>query len=168
MLVCIPTLIRSLPREVFRQGQRAMPHAYPPTRASLVPPPGPKYVNTEVDDDPSWAEQPIPNSTQVIPLLRPHSDCTRFANFLITTGLFAPREGQIYRDQQRTRRSQYDRGTLAGEYEAYQNRLRDPPRSPLHNTQAIRNPRPSRFHPEWFFRYQGNGAGHPAWYEDDY
>ena len=36
-----------------------------------------------------------------------------------TTGLFAPRVGQHYRDEQRRRRSQYDRGTTAAEMENY-------------------------------------------------
>ena len=41
-------------------------------------------------------------------------------------GLFAPRQGQIYREEQRRRRSIYDRGTSAAEYEAYHQTLRDP------------------------------------------
>lgn len=34
-----------------------------------------------------------------------------------TPGLFAPRVGQQYRDEQRRRRSQFDRGTTAAERE---------------------------------------------------
>lgn len=40
---------------------------------------------------------------------------------LLTTdlGLFAPRAGQHYRDEQRRRRSQYDRGTRMAEIEEF-------------------------------------------------
>lgn len=34
------------------------------------------------------------------------------------TGLFAPREGQQHREEQRRRRSLFDRGTPGAEYEA--------------------------------------------------
>ena len=34
-------------------------------------------------------------------------------------GLFAPRVGQQYRDEQRRRRSQFDRGTMAAERETW-------------------------------------------------
>lgn len=43
-------------------------------------------------------------------------------------GLFAPRHGQQYRDDQRRRRSQYDRGTTAAENEARHEGLFDPAR----------------------------------------
>ena len=33
------------------------------------------------------------------------------------TGLFAPRQGQAYREEQRRRRSQFDRGTTGAELE---------------------------------------------------
>jgi hypothetical protein len=45
-------------------------------------------------------------------------------------GLFAPRAGQQYRDDQRRRRSQYDRGTTAAENEARYEGLFDPSRVP--------------------------------------
>ena len=38
---------------------------------------------------------------------------------LALLGLFAPRVGQQYRDEQRRRRSQFDRGTTAAERESY-------------------------------------------------
>lgn len=44
------------------------------------------------------------------------------------TGLFAPRHGQQYRDDQRRRRSQFDRGTTAAENEARFEGLFDPAR----------------------------------------
>ncbi|KKY29250.1 putative meiosis protein mei2 [Phaeomoniella chlamydospora] len=44
-------------------------------------------------------------------------------------GLFAPRAGQLYRNQQRRRQSQWDRGTSAAESEAYANGFTDPARN---------------------------------------
>jgi hypothetical protein len=41
-------------------------------------------------------------------------------NLLLTvcaTGLFAPRQGQAYREEQRRRRSQFDRGTPGADFE---------------------------------------------------
>ncbi|PGH14426.1 hypothetical protein AJ79_03069 [Helicocarpus griseus UAMH5409] len=46
-------------------------------------------------------------------------------------GLFAPRVGQQYRDEQRRRRSQFDRGTTAAEREAYYCRSFTPRRGAL-------------------------------------
>lgn len=40
------------------------------------------------------------------------------------TGLFAPKQGQAYREEQRRRRSQFDRGTPGAENELDMNRLR--------------------------------------------
>ncbi|PGH27933.1 hypothetical protein AJ80_00483 [Polytolypa hystricis UAMH7299] len=48
-------------------------------------------------------------------------------------GLFAPRVGQQYRDEQRRRRSQYDRGTTAAERETHWNRNFTPRRA-AHNS----------------------------------
>jgi hypothetical protein len=48
---------------------------------------------------------------------------------LATAGLFAPRQGQAYREEQRRRRSQFDRGTPGAEHElggAHRPRLQDP------------------------------------------
>lgn len=45
------------------------------------------------------------------------------------TGLFAPRQGQAYREEQRRRRSQFDRGTPGAENEmgmVHRYRLQDP------------------------------------------
>ena len=39
---------------------------------------------------------------------------------IFTTGLFAPRAGQHYRDEQRRRRSQYDRGTRLAALEEFE------------------------------------------------
>lgn len=47
---------------------------------------------------------------------------------VVVAGLFAPRHGQQYRDDQRRRRSQYDRGTTAAENEARHEGLFDPAR----------------------------------------
>jgi hypothetical protein len=47
---------------------------------------------------------------------------------MVIPGLFAPRHGQQYRDDQRRRRSQYDRGTTAAENEARFEGLFDPAR----------------------------------------
>ncbi|KAF7505790.1 hypothetical protein GJ744_000461 [Endocarpon pusillum] len=47
-----------------------------------------------------------------------------------TVGLFAPRHGQQFRDDQRRRRSQYDRGTTAAEMEARHEGIYDPARDP--------------------------------------
>ena len=44
--------------------------------------------------------------------LSPHADCS-----IPAAGLFAPRAGQNFRDEQRRRRSQYDRGTRLAEIE---------------------------------------------------
>src|SRR5947207_9031279 len=41
-------------------------------------------------------------------------------------GLFAPRQGQLYREEQRRRRSTYDRGTPGAEFEAHNQHLTDP------------------------------------------
>jgi hypothetical protein len=49
---------------------------------------------------------------------------------VLDAGLFAPRHGQQYRDDQRRRRSQYDRGTTAAENEARYEGLFDPARIP--------------------------------------
>ena len=38
-------------------------------------------------------------------------------SFILSLGLFAPRAGQNFRDEQRRRRSQYDRGTRLAEIE---------------------------------------------------
>lgn len=46
-------------------------------------------------------------------------------------GLFAPRQGQAFREEQRRRRSPYDRGTPGAEFEAYSYRLTDPALSPV-------------------------------------
>lgn len=48
------------------------------------------------------------------------------ANLLISIGLFAPRQGQVYREEQRRRRSQFDRGTPGAEFEALTQGLTDP------------------------------------------
>jgi hypothetical protein len=53
-------------------------------------------------------------------------------------GLFAPRHGQQYRDDQRRRRSQFDRGTTAAENEARFEGLFDPARV----SHSILDPRP--------------------------
>lgn len=44
----------------------------------------------------------------------------------IFVGLFAPRQGQLYREEQRRRRSTYDRGTPGAEFEAHNQHLTDP------------------------------------------
>jgi hypothetical protein len=44
----------------------------------------------------------------------------------ISIGLFAPRQGQMYREEQRRRRSQYDRGTPGAEFEAHTQFLTGP------------------------------------------
>lgn len=71
--------------------------------------------------------------------INPHSLTVRtfhsfveFANISSLKGLFAPRQGQAFREEQRRRRSQFDRGTPGAEYEAYNNRLADPALSPIH------------------------------------
>src|SRR5699024_405474 len=46
------------------------------------------------------------------------------------TGLFAPRVGQQYRDEQRRRRSQFDRGTISAERESCVTRNSTVRRSP--------------------------------------
>lgn len=54
---------------------------------------------------------PLPESTE--------TKSSLYTNTNKTPGLFAPRVGQQYRDEQRRRRSQFDRGTTAAEREAY-------------------------------------------------
>ena len=49
-------------------------------------------------------------------------------------GLFAPRQGQVYREEQRRRRSHFDRGTPGAEYEAHSQQLSDPALSPVNVT----------------------------------
>ncbi len=46
-----------------------------------------------------------------------HTTWPEFGLIEITGGLFAPRAGQNFRDEQRRRRSQYDRGTRLAEME---------------------------------------------------
>ncbi|KAK2734017.1 hypothetical protein FQN57_001886 [Myotisia sp. PD_48] len=48
-------------------------------------------------------------------------------------GLFAPRVGQQYRDEQRRRRSQFDRGTTAAEHESYWIRNATPRRANMND-----------------------------------
>ena len=75
-----------------------------------------------------------------------------------STGLFAPRAGQNFRDEQRRRRSQYDRGTRLAEIEdsyettAYQYRG---------GTNAIRVQVPSSasYQPQLGQVYYSRGAG---------
>lgn len=47
-----------------------------------------------------------------------------YADSIFLTGLFAPKQGQAYREEQRRRRSQFDRGTPGAENELDMNRLR--------------------------------------------
>ena len=57
--------------------------------------------------------------TLVFTLLRhQHTDS------LFPAGLFAPKQGQAYREEQRRRRSQFDRGTPGAEHELDMSRLR--------------------------------------------
>lgn len=56
------------------------------------------------------------------------------------SGLFAPRQGQAYREEQRRRRSQFDRGTPGAENEmgmAQRYRFQDPALSPVSNNFPI-------------------------------
>lgn len=58
-------------------------------------------------------------------------------DFALPVGLFAPRQGQAYREEQRRRRSQYDRGTPGADIELGMNQLfrfQDPALSPMNNT----------------------------------
>ncbi|KAK2761399.1 hypothetical protein FQN54_001921 [Arachnomyces sp. PD_36] len=68
-------------------------------------------------------------------------------------GLFAPRVGQQYRDEQRRRRSQFDRGTTAAEREAFWVRTINPRRNTGASNTSIRGGTP----------YTGAGVKH--WYE---
>jgi len=54
-----------------------------------------------------------------------HLTCLRMLTLRSAIGLFAPRAGQQYRDEQRRRRSQYDRGTTAAEMENYHQAYND-------------------------------------------
>ena len=68
---------------------------------------------------------PLPCETN---LSLPHLFLTRILTFL-SPGLFAPRQGQAYREEQRRRRSQFDRGTPGAEHDlgvAPRYRLQDP------------------------------------------
>jgi len=56
--------------------------------------------------------------------------------------LFAPRQGQAYREEQRRRRSQYDRGTPGAENEMgviQRFRLQDPALEPVNNNFHLPN-----------------------------
>lgn len=53
--------------------------------------------------------------------------------YLCNPGLFAPRVSQQYRDEQRRRRSQFDRGTTAAEREIVYVRKFSPKRSSIDN-----------------------------------
>lgn len=53
--------------------------------------------------------------------------------YLYYPGLFAPRVSQQYRDEQRRRRSQFDRGTTAAEGEIVYVRTISPKRSSIDN-----------------------------------
>jgi hypothetical protein len=77
--------------------------------------------------------QPFAASTLDLPNLtvRTFQSFVEFANIPSPLGLFAPRQGQAFREEQRRRRSQFDRGTPGAEYEAYNNRLIDPVLSPI-------------------------------------
>jgi len=55
-----------------------------------------------------------------------------------SSGLFAPRQGQAYREEQRRRQSQYDRGIPTAEYETFGQRLIDPALSPVRARQHVR------------------------------
>lgn len=55
-------------------------------------------------------------------------------NSLCLLGLFAPRQGQAYREEQRRRRSQFDRGTPGADLELgliHRHRFQDPALSPI-------------------------------------
>lgn len=57
-------------------------------------------------------------------------------DFLLSAGLFAPRQGQAYREEQRRRRSQYDRGTPGADIELGMHqrfRFQDPALSPTNS-----------------------------------
>ena len=57
-------------------------------------------------------------------------------NMLTLTGLFAPRQGQAYREEQRRRRSQFDRGTPGAEHDlgvGPRYRLQDPALEHIHH-----------------------------------
>ena len=63
---------------------------------------------------------------------------------LVPTGLFAPRVGQQYRDEQRRRRSQFDRGTISAERESCVSRNSTIRRSPgyIGATNSMMSPSP--------------------------
>ena len=61
---------------------------------------------------------------------------SRNTNTAFSAGLFAPRQGQAYREEQRRRRSQFDRGTPGAEHElgvVPRYRLQDPALEHINN-----------------------------------
>lgn len=84
----------------------------------------------------------------------------------ISTGLFAPRQGQMYREEQRRRRSQYDRGTPGAELEAHTQRLTDPALSayPASSYAAVTM---NTSHYNDLLFHQG-APGPSTWYQHDY
>ena len=80
-------------------------------------------------------------------------------------GLFAPRQGQVYREEQRRRRSQFDRGTPGAEFEAHSQGLSDPASS-AYPTPAFA--RDIDFSPINSLRYAQAMPGAATWYPHGY
>ncbi|EFE37550.1 hypothetical protein TRV_07798 [Trichophyton verrucosum HKI 0517] len=68
-------------------------------------------------DNPSKMRRSVENAEHVGMHILPIVTFMQYLTFL--AGLFAPRVGQQYRDEQRRRRSQFDRGTTAAERESH-------------------------------------------------
>lgn len=87
----------------------------------------------------SWARQPIENASEYRERRAhrsvPPSYSTGKYHWFLTLhpGLFAPRVSQQYRDEQRRRRSQFDRGTTAAEREIVYVRTIAPKHSSMEN-----------------------------------
>jgi hypothetical protein len=80
-------------------------------------------------------------------------------------GLFAPRQGQLYREEQRRRRSQYDRGTPGAEFEAHTQHLTDPALSAYPSSSYPANMNASNYDN---LPYTHGAPGPSTWYHYDY
>jgi len=122
---------------LFRPGRKPFPsrrrHGYPagrktlPSRRRRTYPPA--QASIALDDggyfSPSSSNNSNYTSEIILTFDRP---LTKLPPYL---GLFAPRQGQAYREEQRRRRSQFDRGTFQAHIEAYEHYMADPRTAPF-------------------------------------
>jgi hypothetical protein len=91
--------------------------------------------------------------------------CVTSTDVFVSIGLFAPRQGQMYREEQRRRRSQYDRGTPGAEFEAHTQHLTDPALSAYPSSSYAPTMNTSHYNN---FPHPQGVPGPSTWYYHDY